>query len=429
MSLQNKSKRLRPGLVSSIFGLIVLILFSSTLSFHSIWGFWGHRRINRVAVFSLPPEMIIFFKKNIEYITEHAVDPDKRRYATKFEGPRHFIDIDHWGTYPFEEVPRDWTEALAKYTDVYWLSPQNDSLKIFGNEVVSWQGSRLKYIGETEKNLSPWPEEGIKKEDYIEFFRNYIQPQYYEDQWTVPCELWEEKLGISGDCQTSVAIDRFSVYGIVPYHLLQMQNRLTSAFRAKDPKTILRLSAEMGHYIGDAHVPLHTTENYNGQLTNQVGIHAFWESRIPELFADKNYDLFVGKAQYIENPKEYFWEVVLASHVLVDSVLSIEKRLSGSFPEDQQFCYDERLNQTIRIQCEAYAEAYQNEMKGMVEKRMQDAILSIASAWYTAWIDAGQPDLSKLKPEKLSKREQEALKRLEEQAQSGSIIGRKHANE
>jgi len=59
------------------------------------WGFFGHKRINRMAVFTLPPELVGFYKYHIEYITEHAVDPDKRRYAVEGEAPRHYIDIDH----------------------------------------------------------------------------------------------------------------------------------------------------------------------------------------------------------------------------------------------------------------------------------------------------------------------------------------------
>ena len=35
-------------------------------------------------------------------------------------------------------------------------------------------------------------------------------------------------------------------------------------------------------------------------------------------------------------------------------------------------------------------------MKGMVEQRMRDAIKSIGSVWYTAWVNAGQPDLNSL---------------------------------
>jgi hypothetical protein len=142
-------------------------------------------------------------------------------------------------------------------------------------------------------------------------------------------------------------------------------------------------------------VPLHTTSNYNGQLTDQLGIHAFWESRIPELFAEDDYDFFVGKARYIADPSAFYWNIVLTSNSFVDSVLLNEKELSRTFPSDQQYCFDERLDNTVRTQCRAYAQAYQNRMNGMVEARMRESIQAIGSAWYTAWIDAGQPDFRK----------------------------------
>jgi hypothetical protein len=51
------------------------------------WGFFAHKRINRLAVLTLPPQMMVFFKPNIDYLTDHAVDPDMRRYASKHEAP------------------------------------------------------------------------------------------------------------------------------------------------------------------------------------------------------------------------------------------------------------------------------------------------------------------------------------------------------
>ncbi|HMX38830.1 MAG TPA: hypothetical protein PKD78_00835, partial [Saprospiraceae bacterium] len=70
------------------------------------WGFFAHKRINRLAVLTLPPGMMVLFKPNIDWITEHAVDPDMRRYATRHEGPRHFIDLDRYGSPPFSDLPR-----------------------------------------------------------------------------------------------------------------------------------------------------------------------------------------------------------------------------------------------------------------------------------------------------------------------------------
>lgn len=392
-----------------------------------VWGFWAHRRLNRLSVFTLPPEMIGFYKKHIEYLTEHAVDPDKRRYASKFEGPRHFIDIDYWGTYPFAEVPRDWDAALQKYTSVKVLNQAGDTLQVLGDEVIQNQDTWMTYKG-TDPKAQSYFQQPIQRSSYQSFFREYLLPQYYEDSWRLSCDTLQLLFGVGIDCQSVIVTDEFSEFGIAPYHLLQMQNRLTRAFRAKDEAAILRLSAEIGHYIGDAHVPLHTTENYNGQLTDQVGIHAFWESRIPELFADDQYDYFVGPAQYVDNPKRYYWDVILDSHQLLDSVLLIEKELSQQFPEDQQYCYEERLGRTIRTQCKDYAAYYQARMDGMVEDRMQATILSIGSAWFTAWVDAGQPDLNAIgtKTDIIVKREEQLMKELNSAFQGGTIKGRAH---
>lgn len=79
---------------------------------HPDWGFFAHKRINRLAVLTLPPEMMVFFKPNIDYLTDHAVDPDMRRYASKHEAPRHYIDLDNYGAPPFTDLPRQWVDAL-----------------------------------------------------------------------------------------------------------------------------------------------------------------------------------------------------------------------------------------------------------------------------------------------------------------------------
>jgi len=373
--------------------------------------------------------MLILYKKHIEYLTEHAVDPDKRRYATKHEAVRHYIDIDHWGTYPFDEVPRNWTDVLAKYTDVYLVDSQQDTIRIFGKDLTSTEEglfmlSGVALGGKSEKTVYDW-----EQQTYRNFvFRNIVN-NYYEDEWLINCDSLNQLFvqhQIKLDCQSAFALDRFSEYGILPYHLVQMQSKLTQAFLDGDLNRILQYSADFGHYIGDAHVPLHTTENYNGQLTDQLGIHAFWESRIPELFSDQYFDYFVGKAQYVTFPQDHYWDIVLKSHSYLDSVLLVEKDLSERFPEDKQYCYDDRLERTQRTQCREYAAAYNERLKGMVERRMQESILAVGTAWYTAWIDAGQPDLSNLGNFALSEEERKRLEEEEALFRGGAIKGREH---
>lgn len=281
------------------------VIFLSSVILMS-WGFFAHQKINRIAVFSLPPEMIGFYKHHIQYITEKAVNPDKRRYLMKEEAARHYIDLDVYGDSALYKMPRSWPKAVELYTE--------DTLK---------------------------------------------------------------------------------AYGIVPWHITLVKYQLTKAFMEHDVDRILRYSADLGHYIGDAHVPLHTTKNYNGQLTNQYGIHGFWESRLPELFFDR-YDLFVGKAEYIQNPQLAAWEAVRSAHLALDSVLVFEKEISERFSEDKKYSYEERGGATVRVYSYEFSEAYHKALNGMVERQMRLAIKMVADFWYTAWIDAGQPDLYQL---------------------------------
>lgn len=406
----------------------IIVLMSCGAVVQSEWGFFGHRRINRLAVFTLPPEMIGFYKKHIEFITEHAVDPDKRRYATRHEAVRHYIDIDHWGTYPFENVPRTWPEAIRAFAEVQVIRPAGDTLRLVEYKKMDYSGQFLRYTGADSAVLRFWQETPVSLNDYQSFFNRYVIPQYYEDDWVVDCSALEQLIGGPLDCELVRVIDHFSPYGILPYNLVRVQEQLTQAFRSGNTSAILRISTEMGHYIGDGHVPLHTTENYNGEMTNQRGIHAFWESRIPELFADEQYNPFVGPAEYIADPVTFYWEVVLASHRLVGEVLAIEKELSLTFPQDRQYCFEERLGRTARVECTEYARAYQERMRGMVEERWRSSIHTIGSAWYTAWVDAGQPDLNRLEAG-LTPDETEYLKLLEEAYQQGEAKGRSHSGQ
>lgn len=311
----------------------IIIILTVILGSYA-WGFFGHQRINRLAVFTLPVDMAGFYKANIQYITEHAVDPDKRRYADTAEGPRHFIDADRYGSHPFDSIPQKWTEAVTKYSEK----------KLIENGIVPWQ----------------------------------IERSYYS---------------------------------------------LVKAFRERDSLRILRLSTELGHYIADAHVPLHTTENYNGQLSGQIGIHGFWESRLPELFSVE-YDFLVGPAVYVAHPLEEAWNIVKAAQSYTDSVLLIEARLNRSFPSDRKFTYSERNGRVDKMYSEEYSRAYHEAMRGMVERQMRSSILHTGSFWYSAWLDAGQPTLLNLKKTELSAHEKEEIERQKQLYETGVIIGR-----
>jgi hypothetical protein len=296
-----------------------IVLVGAGLVFSS-WGFFAHRKINQLAVYTLPSPMAGFYKKNIQYLSEAAVNPDRRRYAVAEEGARHFIDLDDYGDSAIYKLPRYWREAVEKFGE-----------------------------------------------------------------------------------------DSLQARGIVPWHIYRMYFQLKEAFLLKDPDKILRISADLGHYVADAHVPLHATKNYDGQLTGQTGIHGFWESRLPELYFDE-YDFFVGPATYLPNVQLAAWEMVRQSHIAVDSVLRFEKELSEAVGENK-FNFETMGKQTVKVYSQEYSYKYHQMLSGMVERMFRNSIKSVGDVWYTAWVDAGQPDLKSLINYKPTAEELEARKK------------------
>ncbi|KAA3440011.1 zinc dependent phospholipase C family protein [Rufibacter hautae] len=288
------------------FLLLVLLLVLQRVAL--AWGFYAHQRINQQAVYTLPPEMIGFYKQHLPYLMEQAVAPDKRRYAVPEEGARHFIDLDVYGDSAAYKLPRRWDDAVQQFT-----------------------------------------------------------------------------------------LDTLQRHGIVPWHIGLVQYQLTQAFQEHDVARLLRLSAELGHYLADACVPLHTTHNYNGQFTNQRGIHGLWESRLPELWASE-YDFFLGPPQHLPNPGRTAWEIVARSNAALDSVFTVEKQLSKTFSEDTKYSLEERGASTVKVYSRDFSKAYHHGLQGQVERQMRLAIHLVASYWYTAWVNAGQPDLRQMAP-------------------------------
>jgi len=310
-------------LKKSHFNTIILYLCLAPLIIS--WGTFGHEHINHAAVFALPPSMRTFFYNHIDFITQESTVPDLRKYTLndKTENPRHFIDIENYGS--IDSIPKS-DESVKKKFDEKFLS----------------------------KN------------------------------------------------------------GTLPWYMQSMMDKLTKAFKEKRKTEILFLAADLGHYIGDAYMPLHTTSNYDGQETNQKGIHSFWEAHLPELFG-KGYSYNVGDAVYIEDLREEIWKIIILSHQLIDTLLITEKKLREIYPSDKVYLQDtgglvlkNKFNQPIHSL--EYAKQYHVLLNGMVEKQLLKAIKTTANFWYTAWVNAGKPDLATLDPAKLSKDNENSLK-------------------
>jgi hypothetical protein len=389
------------------------------------WGFFSHKLINRLAVFTLPEEMLPLFKPNIDYISEQAVAPDKRRFIVANEGYRHYINLDRWAF-----LPQDKLEAQVLHTDIFLVGERGDTILLF--DFASIRKLKRDYYLKAKGIKKLFGRDSIVVADSTlrRFFINNTARIQPDENFPISIDsltqlFKKERLILRGSFRAAFAKDKLTPSGILPFHLMTVQRQLTEAFIAKDKNRVLKLAAEIGHYIADAHVPLHTISNYDGQQTNQMGIHAFWESRLPELFAKNQYDFFVGQAEYFDNAKKYYWDIIAASNKLVAKALRIEKEVAVTFREDIKYCPETVNRTTLKKPCFDFAQAYHEKLDGMVEDRMQGAILSIGSAWLTAWTDAGKPDLENLNSTPLSiKTDSTEIKGDTVLRNGGKMIGR-----
>jgi len=164
--------------------------------------------------------------------------------------------------------------------------------------------------------------------------------------------------------------------GLLPWTVGDYSLRLTNAFKAQDWEQVKLLAAALGHYVADADDPLHTTQNYDGQLTKQKGLADRFEIRLIDRYS--NFFMVAPQdAVTIDDPTEYAFQMVLDSNTWVNRILWEDRRAMeglASYNDD----YFSRF----------YAQAGPIAMR-----KINDAAHDIGSYWLTAWANAGRPQL------------------------------------
>ena len=271
------------------------------------WGFLVHRTVAQLAIYQLPKPMQAFFFTHKDSIVSAAPRPDQRRIQRPAEGSWHFMDMEAFGTDPFKEVPRDFDQAVAKYS-----------------------------------------------------------------------------------------LDTLKKYGTLPYVVVTHTEKLTNAFRSGNADSIVFYAAELTHYIADAHVPLHTSINYDGQLTGQNGLHDLWETTVPEVMISSYQLSSRHKAKYISSPSNEIWKIMEHTFSLLPNMLAAEKEVSKSFTDSTKYRWEFRWGKNRRFYSYEFARQYSAALKSSVNDQLRAASEAIADFWYTAWVNAGKPNLDPL---------------------------------
>ena len=241
--------------------------------------------------------------------------------------------------------------------------------------------------------------------DKSEAPKHFIDAEMYGDSslWKMPYN-WDAAVA-------KYSVDSLKEYGYVPYWIMEMKGRLTNAFRQQNRDSILYYAADLGHYIGDAHVPLHTTVNYDGQLTGQKGLHSLWESLVPELEL-VNYNLYSGhRAQYLKAPERAVWKALRGAYSLLPDVFLKEMEASTIMPDSVKYRRQMRNGKEVRSYSSTFAKEYSKRLGNMVNEQLLKSANLIADFYYTCWIDGGKPDLNKIMIEGFNRQAEQKMKK------------------
>jgi len=171
--------------------------------------------------------------------------------------------------------------------------------------------------------------------------------------------------------------------GILPWAIMKTVDSLQTAFQEGNWQKAMLTAADLGHYVGDAYMPLHVTRNYNGQYSGQSGIHSRYESTMINTYQSQI--TYSGDTvSYVPNVSDFVFEMIYTNYKYVDSVLIADlaaKNFSGGSYNSiyYQKLWELTKNFTIRL--------YKN------------ASYDLARLIYTAWENAGEPVITNVENE------------------------------
>jgi hypothetical protein len=301
-----------------IFTLIALFLiFQFKIENANSWGFEAHKKITELAIDIILNLQSVkgveqqkfnslkkFLEANKATIIERCIEPDMVRNELKDEQFNHFIDIDRYGSYPFEELPRDKRKAIEK----------------FGFENV-------------QKN------------------------------------------------------------GLLPWRIADVMDSLGEAISNQSNEKMLRYFSWIAHYVEDAHQPLHVTENYDGHLTNQPGIHSRFETELVKHMISKNGLNFNPKRlaselvnfEPISDKVKFAFDIVLESYKYIEPILEADRFAKDKIPVEKLYRVEKRDGRTRYIYSDDYYSIMNERLGSLVLSRMEKSAVRLAYIWLNVW--------------------------------------------
>jgi len=130
----------------------------------------------------------------------------------------------------------------------------------------------------------------------------------------------------------------------------------------------IRIAAALAHYVSDSVQPFHAVVNYDGQLTQQKGIHARFETALFQRF---NAQLAIAPSPIapVRDMTGAIFDTLIEGTRLVPVILKADLTAGGA-----RQVYDD-----------AYFAAFFRESKSVLERRLNESIALVAASISGAW--------------------------------------------
>ena len=164
--------------------------------------------------------------------------------------------------------------------------------------------------------------------------------------------------------------------GRLPWLIQESYARLVEAFKARDKARILDESDVLAGLVADYGNPLAVTDNADGQKTEMHGLFVRFSAKLPDAM-QRRLKLSAEAARFLDAPDDYVVAMLRGTYVWVDNLLYAE-----ALAKRGQAGYGE-----------SYFEALERRAGPILKDRLSQAATDAASYWYTAWTNAGRPEL------------------------------------
>lgn len=215
-----------------------------------------------------------------------------------------------------------------------------------------------------------------KKADKTEFVKHFIDLDNYNDfnntnkiveDFKAACSIYGKEMVI--------------INGTLPWVTDSTYHALVQDLKSANWEKAALTAADLGHYVGDAFMPLHITANYDGQMSGQTGIHRRFEETMTDRYID-NVQLKTSEIRKIDQVHSYIFGYIYANHSFIGKLLTADRiayELAGKQYND------------------IYYESLWKESSLFTVQLLEESAQTLARLIYTAWLEAGKPHI----PEKL----------------------------